>query len=179
MKSKKIEDANYVKWLLTDQIYDLTAPIVIARELLSNPNLELTHTLIAKLRMCHHALIIALFKLHEISKVYPLLIRDLPVELGKSFKEIVGKIEKVGVCRFRNKYAAHIIDKDTKRPVSLAKGTEILGGIIGCSVAEHLEFYNWIIPEREDSTLADSVLKTIVAVRDHCSQLAGGDAERP
>lgn len=70
---------NHIKWLLVDQIYDLTTPVTQMREKLSDPEFNVnSKEALGLFRLYNHAIIISLFKLHEILKVYGKEINTFP-----------------------------------------------------------------------------------------------------
>lgn len=62
-------NANYVKWLLTDAMMDLVAAVGMARETIDDLDPDKLSRAIARLRVCNHSIIISLTKLTEIKKL--------------------------------------------------------------------------------------------------------------
>lgn len=171
-------DANYVKWLMTDLMVDLASAVGMGREVISAHDPFVPIKSIGRLRVCNHAIVLSLFKLHEVRSKYARFFKGFPDAATKDLYQDARDIEAKKICQFRNKYAAHIFDWDTKKPISLTKGEELLLSITGKDNADCLSFYNWICPEgwKEDQKC---VVSTVVALRDYCMGLPGGELERP
>ncbi len=171
-------DANYVKWLMTDLMVDLAAAVGMGREILSAHDPLVPIKSIGRLRVCNHSIVLSLFKLHEVRNKYAQFFKGFPDEATADLYQDAKDIEVKKICQFRNKYAAHIFDWDTKRPISLAKGEELLLSITGKDNSDCLNFYSWICPEgwKVDQKC---VVSTVVVLRDYCRGLPGGELERP
>ncbi|MHA6233619.1 hypothetical protein [Pseudomonas fluorescens group sp. PF-69] len=171
-------DANYIKWLMTDLMVDLASAVGMGREIIFAHDPLVPIKSIGRLRVCNHSIVLSLFKLHEVRKGYGQFFNGLPGEVTVSLYQDAKDIEAKKICQFRNKYAAHIFDKETKKPISLEKGEELLLSITGKDNSDCLDFYNWICPE---GWKADQkcVVSTVVALRDYCRGLPGGELERP
>lgn len=173
-------EANHIKWLLNDLVVDLAAAVGMGREIFKchDGSPESTLKAMGRLRVCNHSIILSLFKLHEIRVKYSKFLSTLPREQTEDVIHVAAQIQQKGICNFRNKYAAHIIDKDTHKPISLAKGMELLESIIGHDNSQTIGFYNWICPEKwsEDKPC---VVTTIHNLRAYCRELPGGNLERP
>jgi hypothetical protein len=173
------ERINHIKWLLVDQIYDLTTPIVLMRRNLDDPEFDIeSKEALGYFRLCNHAIIISLFKLHEILKVYGKEINSFPAEVKVPFQKLRAEIEKREICIFRNKYAAHIIDENTGQPVSLKKGNELLEKIAGENIAAMLRFYEWVYP-KNDCMTENCVIPAVQSTLEHCKSILGPGWERP
>lgn len=175
-----VKEANYIKWLLNDLILDLSSAVAMAREIIKSyrgdPE-ELRDT-IGRLRVCNHSIILSLFKLHEIRKKYGRFLNTLPKEQTRELYKVASEIEDRNICIFRNKYAAHIFDKDTKKPISLERGEELLRSITGKDNSLALAFYDWIYPETLNLD-TPSVITVMEKLRIYCKDLPGGDLKRP
>lgn len=171
-------DANYIKWLLTDLMMDLVAAVGMGREVIAAHETQAMDKSIGRFRVCNNSIMLSLFKLHELRIKYALFLKGLPGGVSANLYQDAKDIEAKKICQFRNKYAAHIFDKDTKKPISLAKGEELLIGITGKENSDCQSFYDWIYPENW-SVDKKCVVSTVVALRDYCKGLPGGDRERP
>jgi len=171
-------DANYIKWLMTDLMVDLAAAAGMGREVIKAHDPHVLIKSIGRLRVCNHSIILSLFKLHEVRKGYGQFFNSLPKEATADLYQDAKDIEAKKICQFRNKYAAHVFDRDTKKPISLAKGEELLLSITGRDNSDCLSFYDWICPEgwKNDQ---NCIVSTVVALRDYCRDLPGGELERP
>ncbi len=173
-----LNDANYVKWLLVDAMVDLVAAVSMARETIVNSDHDNKSKTIGRLRVCNHSIIITLSKLTEIKKGYDKFLKSLPPEVTAGFYRDVAVIDSKNIYLFRNKHAAHILDRDTNSPISLVRGDELLASITGKDNSECLSFYDWVYPE--NCTIENEcVVNTVVALRDYCKGLPGGELERP
>ncbi|PPS38753.1 hypothetical protein B0F86_20805 [Pseudomonas syringae] len=177
---EKDNEANHIKWLLNELIVDLAAAVTMGREVLElhDGSPESTLKAMGRLRVCNHSIMLSLFKLHEIRVKYSKFLSTLPKDQTKSFIKITAEIQQKGICNFRNKYAAHIIDKDTQRPISMAKGLELLKCITGNNNSQAHEFYDWVCPE-EWSVDKPCIVTTVHNLRAYCKEMPGGDLERP
>lgn len=173
-----LNDANYVKWLLVDAMVDLVAAVSMARETIDKFDPDAKSNAIGRLRVCNHSIIITLSKLTEIKKGYDRFLKSLPSEVTESFYRDVAIIDSKNIYLFRNKHAAHILDRDTNAPISLVRGDELLASITGKDNSECLGFYDWIYPESW-TIESECVVSTVVALRDCCKGLPGGELERP
>ena|SRR5690554_6486100 len=169
---------NYMKWILVDQIYDLTAPIKIMREFVAQEGFDpSSKNSMAVFRLCNHALIITLSKLYELLTKYKDIVNAFPEEISIPCTQIRKSIESKDIYGFRNKYAAHLFDKNTKEPISIKAGQERLAKILGENIEEMLSFYNWIDPiDRSDQT---GVLPVLQKTLEHCKSVLGPGWERP
>lgn len=163
-------NANYVKWLLTDAMMDLVAAVGMARETIDDLDPDKLSRAIARLRVCNHSIIISLTKLTEIKKAYSKFLNGLPSEVTADFYQVVNDVRRKKIHLFRNKHAAHIIDNDTNAPISLAKGEKLLASITGKDNSECLRFYDWVYPEGSAAD-EECVVNTVVALSDFCKGL--------
>ncbi|WP_133295877.1 hypothetical protein [Pseudomonas sp. AFG_SD02_1510_Pfu_092] len=177
---KATNDANYIKWLLNDLILDLSSAVSMGREIIKSYSVDPQNLIktAGRLRVCNHSTVLSLFKLHEIRIKYGSFLNKLSSEQTKGFFKIAAEIEHRNICKFRNKYAAHIFDKDTHQPISLEKGEELLKTITGPDNSLALAFYDWICPEAW-SIETPCVITEIDKLRSHCRGLPGGDLGRP
>lgn len=172
-------EANHIKWLLNELFVDLPSAISMGREAIQIPD-ESIHSIIkaaGRLRVCNHSIIISLFKLHEIKQVYGRFLGTLPREVTECFFCDVKEIERRNICKFRSKHVAHIIDNDTRKPISLEKAESLLSSITGHDNSQTLAFYDWICPE--DWIEKPCVVTSIQNLRDYCWKMPGGDLKRP
>lgn len=173
-----VNDANNVKWLMVDAMQDLVAAVSMARETITNFDPNVPSKTVGRLRVCNHSIIISLSKLTEIKKGYGKFFETLPSDVTAGFYRDVGVIDSKNIYLFRNKHAAHIFDRDTNAPISLVRGDELLASITGKDNSDCLSFYDWVYPESW-SIEKECVVSTVVALRDYCKGLPGGELERP
>lgn len=183
MKGEKIlnvaNEANHIKWLLNELFVDLPSAISMGREAFQIPDGSNESMIKAagRLRVCNHSIVLSLFKLHEIRHVYGKFLSGLPAAVTEDFFRDVIEIERRNICHFRNKHVAHVIDKDTKQPVSIEKALLMLASITGRDNNETLAFYDWICPV--GWITKPCILTTVNNLRDYCKSMPGGDLERP
>lgn len=172
-------EANHIKWLLNELLVDLPSAISMGREAFQIPDGSPDSMIKAagRLRVCNHSIVLSLFKLHEIRREYGRFLSGLPKDVTEELFRDAKEIERRNICKFRNKYVAHILDSVTKQPASLEKVLSLLVSITGRDNSETLAFYNWICP---DGWMTKScVMATIQNLRSYCRSLPGGDLERP
>ena len=169
----------HLKWVLVDQILDLATATEAIREHLekmessSALNKEWT---ICYLRMCTTFLIVSLAKLWEAFDHYSPEIGQFPADLRNECNELKKEIgERRKIYQFRSKYAAHIIDKQTKKPISSSEGERRYKDIVGETVEDIVKFCDWINPATEQP----SVISTVTKARNHCLSIVGRCHARP
>lgn len=167
-----------MRWLLEDQIQDLTIGVVSIRKRLESfdPN-NATNEFVWFKRMCDVFLLISLAKVFEICKEYGEDIKQFELDVYTGLKELRAEIEARKIYQYRSKYGAHIIDSETKNPLSLKEGQKLFEGIVGRNIGEYLEFYEWVYPEN-DFENKKCVMNTIVKTRDYLISL-GFTGPRP
>ncbi len=171
-------EINQIKWLLVDQVVDLAAPIYLMKNYIDSPSFDpKSNHALGVFRLCNHGLIISLSKLREINIEYGKVINTFPEHIKEPFQKLRGEIEKREIHLFRNKYAAHIMDKDGS-PLSLSKGEAMLEKIVGKNIGEMLQFYDWIYPEG-DYEHKNCVMAAVSKMRDHCASVLGPGWARP
>lgn len=173
-------EANYIKWLLTDQMIDIVAAVSMGREIINQfkESRLTTQQAMGRLRVCNHSITLTLFKLHELRKKYGKFLSTLPREETAGLFKDAADIESKKICKFRNSYAAHIFDKDTLKPISMQKGEELLNSITGKDNDQCEAFYDWLYPLGW-SIEKPCVVSSIERLRAYCRQLPGGELERP
>lgn len=170
----------HLKWILVDQIVDLTTATCAIRDHIAIMNSESAPSpqwSICYFRMCSTSLIISLSKLWEALNHYGKEINNFPTELRASCISLKQEIEKRKIYQFRSKYAAHIIDDETKEPLSLTEGDKRYKEIVGEEVSDLLKFCEWICPQSEPTN--SSVVAVVTQARDHCLSIVGHCSERP
>ncbi|MFT7404292.1 hypothetical protein [Zhongshania sp.] len=173
------EKLNHLKWVLVDQIVDLTIATTAIRDHIDAPNFQPeSQKSIAYFRMCSNSLIVSLSKLWEALDHYGKEINEFPEELKINCRALKSEIERKKIYQFRSKYAAHIIDKDTKKPISLVEGEKRYSSIVGENIGDLINFCDWIIPENYNKN-PKSVMNTVERTRDYCLSIVGSSAERP
>lgn len=171
----------HLKWVLVDQISDLTTGTSAIREHIETMNRENPPSeqwSICYFRMCTTFLIVSLSKLWEVMNHYGKEISEFPVDVRTDCISLKKEIERRKIYQFRSKYAAHIIDKDTNMPLSLSEGVKRYNEIVGEDVAALVAFCDWICPETYPGPSA-SVMLTVTRTRDHCLSVVGPCTERP
>ncbi|QNH01469.1 hypothetical protein [Pseudomonas sediminis] len=165
---------NQIKWLLIDQMTDLTAAVCMGRELIAAYNeKKLTQPQItARLRVCNHSLILSLYKVWEIKDKYNRHLYGLDeTYVGPLFK-YAKEIDKKNINKFRGRYAAHIWDLKDK-PISLNEAKELLETITGVDNSKVQEFYDWIWNDGEPC-----VVSALFDLIEHLKTMPGGDLAR-
>jgi len=170
----------HLKWVLVDQISDLTTATQAirnrAKTINSSEPIDAEST--AYFRMCTTFSIITLAKLWEALDHYSIEIKDFPPALKEECSSLRKIIEKKKIYQFRSKYAAHIIDKSKKEPISLSEGIRRHHEIAGESLGDILDYCDWIYSENQSSE-SQSVLSTVIEARDHCLSAVGKCTKRP
>jgi hypothetical protein len=170
----------HLKWVLVDQIVDLTTATCAIRDhvaIMNTAAAPSSNWSVCYFRMCSTSLLIALAKLWEALNHYGKEINDFPDEIRSACIALKKEIENRKIYQFRSKYAAHIIDKDTHEPISLAEGDKRYKEIVGEDVRDLLNFCDWIYPQEVQANIA--VITVVTKARDHCLSLVGHCNERP
>lgn len=159
-----IEKINQFSWVLTDLILDLGSVSMFYSECYDssdfNPFENKYH--LGKIRMCHMSAIVSLSKLGEALSGYADELKICcPDELVKKTWQHKTIIENKKIYEFRSKYAAHVFDKDTKKPLDLKAGYDRLINIVGSTPKEVQSFYNWINSVKEPN---DDLLNHLVEI---------------
>ncbi len=114
-------------------------------------------------RMCFSHLALSLFKLLEFWDRYHQL---LPERHHGELKELNKKIRKKGIKNFRDKVSGHILDKESKKPLTPSEIMNLLEGLIG----EHADtFLNWI-NNPSNNTYPNTVVSIVETIRDSIAQ---------
>lgn len=175
------ERIRHLKWLLVDQIVDLTTATVAIRdhiEVMQGENPPSTKWSVCYFRMCTTFLIVSLSKLWEALDHYGADIRQFPTEERDACAAVRAEIERRKIYQFRSKYAAHIIDNTTKKPLSLAEGDKRYREIVGDDVSDLIALCDWINPQATPVPKT-SVMYAVIRTRDYCLEVVGSDTERP
>jgi hypothetical protein len=159
-----IEKINQFSWVLTDLILDFGTVSMFYSECYDssdfNPFKNKYH--LGKIRMFHMSTIVALSKLGEALSGYA---DELKIccsdELVKKTWQHKTIIEKKKIYEFRSKYAAHVFDKDTKKPLDLKAGYDRLINIVGSTPKDVQSFYNRINSVKEPN---DDLLNHLVEI---------------
>lgn len=171
----------HLKWVLVDQIVDLATATSAIRdhiEVMKKESAPSEKWSICYFRMCSTFLIVSLAKLWEALEHYGNEIRQFPNGISSECTALKKEIERKKIYQFRSKYAAHIINKKTKMPISLSEGERRYKEIVGDNIDDILDFCNWIYPENNSSESV-SVMSTVIKARDHCLSIVGPCDERP
>ncbi len=114
-------------------------------------------------RMCFSHLALSLSKLLEFWKDYHHL---LPEKHHGELKELNKEIRKKGIENFRNKVSGHILDKESKKPLTPSEIMNLLEGLIG----EHADTcLNWI-NNPANNTYPNTVVIIVETIRDSIAQ---------
>jgi hypothetical protein len=165
---------NEIKWLLVDQMTDLTAAVCMGREFLAaykEDKLTLLQ-ITARLRICNHSLILSLYKVWEIKDKYNQHLYSLDKTYVNPLFQYAKEIEKRNINKFRGRYAAHIWDLKDK-PISLNEAKELLDKITGDDNSKLQEFYDWIWLDGEHCVV--NALHDLIG---YLRTMPGGDFER-
>lgn len=169
----------HLKWVLVDQIADLTIATAAIRNHTScsefDPMSQYTTTYF---RMCSTSLIITLSKLFEALRHYGKEINSFPEPIRSNLISLRCDIENKKIFKFRSKYAAHVIDDDTKTPISLAEGERRYKDIVGETIGDLLDFCDWICPA-DYQEKPECVISVVTKTRDHCLSVVGSCTHRP
>lgn len=93
-------------------------------------------------RMAFHYIIIYLKKWNEFWRLYNNIIPD---EYKEDFRVINNKIEEIGAIQYRNKCVGHILDNDTKRPMTKAFEEKAIKSVVG---PKEEDFLRWVNADR-------------------------------
>lgn len=180
-KAPMDERIRHLKWILVDQIVDLTTATIAIRDHIQVMQGE--HPPAAKWSVCYFRmtstfLIVSLSKLFEALDHYGKEIRQFPREIGDACAALRAEIERRKIYQFRSRYAAHVIDKATKMPLSSTEGDKRYKEIVGDDVGDLMAFCDWINPVITPLPKT-SVMFAVLSTRDHCIRIVGSDLERP
>lgn len=122
------------------------------------------------LRMCAMSMLASLAKLWEALDHYNKEINSFPEAIKLDLRKLKSEIETRKIYAYRKKYGAHIIDKSTGNPISLADGVALYEHIIGKILQDHLNFCEWVYPAKFPS-LNFNVMQCVIGARDHCIRM--------
>ncbi|MGO2242662.1 MAG: hypothetical protein ACTH5D_12975 [Halomonas sp.] len=171
-----------MKWLLADQIQDLTTGSKFLRERIlgidgSEP---LPNETIWFIRMCNMFLINSMAKVFEITNHYGKDIQKFLPDMKDKLVSLRAEIESKKIYQYRSKYGSHIIDNNTGRALSLADGEVLLSQIIGKTLQENLDFCDWICPQNlSKAQTTECAMKTVIEARDYLASIVGSGGNRP
>jgi hypothetical protein len=95
------EKLNHLKWVLVDQIVDLTIATTAIRDHIDAPNFQPeSQKSIAYFRMCSNSLIVSLSKLWEALDHYGKEINEFPEELKINCRALKSEIERIKSINF-------------------------------------------------------------------------------
>jgi hypothetical protein len=161
----------HLGWLLNDLIYDLVAPSKVLRDYLTASTVKPGSDLfLAIARMTKSSAILALTKLHDVLRDYGAEIRFYPEDIQDQVRMFRKFADDRKLVRLRNKFIAHNFDdfKDS----SYAEGEALMDALFGQTLAQHLEFFEWIHPEEPDTTFEKYHLSYLVTrMRDHAKTI--------
>jgi hypothetical protein len=161
----------HLGWLLNDLIYDLVTPSRVVRDYLTGADVDpRTGLAFGVLRMSKIAAILSLTKLHDVLKDYGKEIREYPESIRAQVKMFRAFADDKELVRIRNKFVAHNFDDFESS--SYAEGNRLLTAMFGETLADHLEFFEWIHPENSDETYEQYHPSHLVTrMRDHAKTL--------
>jgi len=165
---------NEIKWLLIDQMVDLTSAVALGREVLGKYRAG-TYTfeqVVGRLRVCSHGVILSLFKLNEVRVKYTRHLNSLDREMVQPLYDCAKEIKRRKIDVFRSRHAAHIWDQDDK-PISLVEGAALLQEITGADNSQIDSFYNWVWKDGEPC-----VVQMIDTLIKYLKTIPGGDEPR-
>jgi hypothetical protein len=171
-----------MKWLLVDQIQDLTTGSKFLRERILDidGSKPLPNETIWFIRMCNMFLINSMAKVFEITKEYGKEIQQFSPDIKDKLVSLRAEIESKKIYQYRSKYGSHIIDDNTGRALSLADGEVLLSKIIGKTLQENLDFCDWICPQNLSQVqTTECVMKKIIEIRDYLISIVGSGGKRP
>lgn len=170
------ERLNFLKWALCDLIVDLTINTEVFRDAILrkefDPAVPKDQALV---RMVCSSLVVNLSKLWEALNHFGKEASLLEEPLRSQCISVKQEIERRKIYQFRSKYAAHLIDTDTKLPLSLSEAERRLDAIFGSTIGELNGFCDWVCPPAGKAD-PNSVTAVLCALRDYCRQEAGTGA---
>ena len=170
------ERLNFLKWALCDLIVDLTINAEVFRDAHLRNDFSSEHPKDqALVRMVCSSLTVNLSKLWEALNHFGKEVNALDEPLRSRCLEIKKEIEDRKVYKFRSKYAAHLIDKDTNLPLSLVEGEKRVAAIFGSTIGELSSFCEWVCPP-SGQVNPDSVTSVLCELRDYCRGVVGAGA---
>ncbi|HFG1789454.1 TPA: hypothetical protein ACGF4R_003468 [Vibrio cholerae] len=164
-----------MRWVLVDQIVDLAVSTQLYVDTINQPGFSkenVKHS--AMIRMALSYTVLNLAKLWECLDHYGKEINLLPEPLRTNCISLRSKLESMKVFQFRSKYIAHLIDKDTSKPLSLRDGQKYLSNIAGNNLDDLSVFFDWVCPPKGHS-LDNTVVGTVTDLRDYCNELCSSD----
>jgi hypothetical protein len=178
MEKRMDEKVNFFKWVLVEQIQDLTVSAKSMRDciLQIDPD-NTTNETIWFIRMCSMSMLASLAKLWEALDHYNFQIHKFPEPTRSNLIKLKAEIETRKIYAYRSKYGAHLIDKSTGNPISLADGTALYNKIVGSTLEDHLNFCEWVFPESFPNNNF-SVMQCVVEAHGHCMKVVGS-GKRP
>ena len=165
---------NEIKWLLIDQMIDLTAAVSMGREVIAafSDGRLTERQAMGRLRVCNHSLILSLYKVWEVRDKYNQHLYTLDKTHIEPLFKYAKEIDKRNINKFRGRYAAHIWDLKDK-PISLIEGQALLDTITGEQNSKVQELYDWIWLDG-----APCIVATIEQLIGYVKTLPGGDLPR-
>lgn len=163
------ERAHSLSWVIEDAVIDLIACSKFYRECVRAGHDPCTNKYhLGLVRMCYTTAVITLSKLDEAFQGFGKEINECPPEITKRVRNVKLRIESLGVYKFRSKYVAHVFDGNgkNKMPIDIQAGYEALTKIVGTSLAEVEQFYEWLFSSYETD---DDVVSTLVSLNEYLS----------
>ncbi|WP_377707376.1 hypothetical protein ACRZ5O_08105 [Pseudomonas protegens] len=167
-------ETNEIKWLLIDQMVDLTSAVAMGREVLRKyrDGIYTLEQVVGRLRVCNHGVILSLFKLNEVRINYSRHLNSLDKDMVQPLYDCAKEIKRRKIDVFRSRHAAHIWDRDD-RPISLIEGAALLQEITGSDNSQVDRFYDWVWKDGEPC-----VVLMIEALIKYLKTVPGGDEPR-
>lgn len=165
---------NEIKWLLIDQMVDLTSAVALGREVLTRyqAGAYTLEQVVGRLRVCSHGVILSLFKLNEVRVKYSRHLNSLDKQMVQPLYDCAKEIKRRKIDVFRSRHAAHIWDQDDK-PISLVEGAALLQEIMGADNSQIHSFYDWVWKDGEPC-----VVQMINTLINYLKTTPGGDQPR-
>lgn len=122
--------------------------------------------------MCSMSMLAPLAKLWEALDHYNFQTQSFPESIKFDLRKLKAEIETRKIYAYRSKYGAHLIDKSTGNPISLADATALYNIIVGATLEDHLNFCGWVYPTVFPSS-AFNVMQCVIDARDYCMKVVG------
>ncbi len=163
-KERSLDAARLADRLLIDVIVG-TRSIDIFNKMNSSNMIQHPVIFHGKLRMCYSHILLGLSKFIELYEAYHDVI---PADCRTPCKNIMKIIKSKGIHEFRSKYVAHLIDKETGRPLNLDELAIYLDGIFG---EDDAKFIRWVNDQKND--FPNTVVSVIEKTRDRIMEQNG------
>jgi hypothetical protein len=116
-------------------------------------------------RMCHSQTLLGLAKFAEFYETYRGLI---PADCRAPCKDTVKTFKRKRIHEFRSKYVAHLVDKETGRPLNLDQLERYVAGIYG---QDEAGFVRWVHDQK--NVFPTTVVSVLERTRDEIAKEHG------